>query len=247
MKQPKPLLYNLFQNESRTKFYIFKVKYFRQEKEWLKEKLLEEFERQEQIQRKEEHEEVQRKEEGGEGGGTGGRRKEKEEGGRSVRMVEDEGRSTRMTGEEGRSTRVSSPLRDGSPPCTCAPDLPDPGGTQSGSGRRREKERKRGEVEEGRSRSKGRKEEKDKDWQELLEQSYLLPAPGSNYICPNLTFFAGSKERRGQLTSVSSMGEDERQEWRGGAAEQDKQEPREVGADARTILFLIRVIYIISR
>ena len=98
-------------------------------------------------------------------------------------MIEEEGRSTRMTGDEGRSTRVSSPLRDGSPPCTCAPDLPD-GGAQSGSGRRREKERKkRGEVEEGRSRSKGRKEEKDKNWQELLEQSYLLPAPGSNNIC----------------------------------------------------------------
>ena len=105
-----------------------------------------------------------------------------------MRMIEDDGRSTRMTGDEGRSTRVSSPLREGSPPCTCAPDLPDTGGTQSGSGRRRDKEggRKRGELEEGRSRSKGRKEEKDKDWQELLEQSYLLPAPGSYPIVPNI-------------------------------------------------------------
>ena len=42
-----------------------------------------------------------------------------------------------------------------------------------------------------------------------------------------MTFLAGEKERRGQLTSVSSMGDDERREWRG-AAEQDKQEPREV-------------------
>ena len=145
---------------------------------------MEEFERQEQIQRKEEHEEVHRKENGIEGGSGSRRKKEdKEEGSRSVRMIEDEGRSTRMTGDEGRSTQVSSPLRDASPPCTCAPDLPD-GPTQSGSGRRREKDlgggRKRGEGEEGRSRSKGRKEDKDKDWQELLEQSYLLPAPGDD-------------------------------------------------------------------
>ena len=110
---------------------------------------MEEFERQEQIQRKEEHEEVHRKENGTEGGSGGRRKKEdKEEGSRSVRMIEDEGRSTRMTGDEGRSTQVSSPLRDASPPRTCAPDLPD-GPTQSGSGRRREKDlgRKRGEGE----------------------------------------------------------------------------------------------------
>ena len=168
---------------------------------------------------------MQRKEEKEEKEGTGGRRKKEE---KEVRMVEEEGRSTRMTGDDGRSTRVSSPLRESSPPCTCAPEPEMVPGT-SGSGRRS----KRGEGEEGRSRSKGRKEDKDKDkdWQELLEQSYLLPAPGATlqqiHFCDLV--HPGEKQGRGQLTSMSSMGDEERREWRGAVVDQEKQEPREVG------------------
>ena len=42
-----------------------------------------------------------------------------------------------------------------------------------------------------------------------------------------ITFLAGEKDRRGQMPSVSSMGDNER--WRG-VVEQDKQDPREVRA-----------------
>ena len=45
-----------------------------------------------------------------------------------------------------------------------------------------------------------------------------------------ITFLAGEKDRRGQMPSVSSMGDNER--WRGVVEQdkQDKQDPREVRA-----------------
>ena len=102
---------------------------------------------------------------------------------------------------------------------------------------------KRGEGEEGRSRSKGRKEDKDKDkdWQELLEQSYLLPAPGGTlqqiHFCD--FFHPGEKQGRGQLTSMSSMGDEGQREWRGAMVDQEKQEPREVGEREKNLLEII--------
>ena len=45
------------------------------------------------------------------------------------------------------------------------------------------------------------------------------------------------------MTSVSSMGDEERREWRGVAApQQDKQEPREVGTDLMLMLMLLQLM-----
>ena len=136
----------------------FPLHYTREEKEWLKEKLLEEFERQEAIQR-DVPAEVEARSKGME-------QEEIPEDGRSTRMDTD-GRSTRMETDGGRSTMLSSPVRQGSPPCLCAEEE-----TKSKSrsktpdtslGRRREKESRQGEGE----RKKGIRKQS-REWEELL-------------------------------------------------------------------------------